>query len=79
MRPRAERVIRAVVIFALGMLGGFLLSRATTGKAKGAGEPCAQCAAAGGCPRARPAGRSHAEPDAPTRTPSAGEPVEKNR
>ena len=57
MRPRAERVMRAVVIFALGILGGFLLSRSTTGKAKGASDPCARCAAAGGCPRSRPVGR----------------------
>ncbi len=76
MRPRAERVIKAVVIFALGMLGGFLLSRATPGKARGANEPCAQCAAAGGCPRARPADRSLAVPGVPARTPSAGVPAE---
>lgn len=50
MSPRSSRLVRALVIVALGMLGGFLLFRSKSGAAGGRGGFCTRCPAARVCP-----------------------------
>lgn len=50
MSPALERLVRALAIVALGMLGGFLLFRSKSGAAGGRGGFCTQCPAVRTCP-----------------------------